>query len=554
MGQQISGLMGAGQATAAESASSSSSSSSEMVPASAASAAAVHDVGAAPVGLLSSVKKWFSGVTWYAAPKQSITWKEASSENPETRHVEWGDLFFDLVFVAATFKLGLVLTYDLVPSHDYYNVKTGVFDFCALIIQFFMAWNIRTQFSARFETNDFFHAALHSAQTFAIAIAVMFIPSKVDAQGHDMGYQFRHDPLFARGISAALLIYHVLVGVAYFEVWRVLDIPLNSSNYSGSSKWRRDEKDHRTNWIKESTEGAKFLGGIQVCIALMFVVCYGVTLVRTSLTNKINTDGEYDFSIFVSWTWLLAFVILNGWNLFFACYLAMKDKAEVHKYDVALDVKFLIHRFGEWTMLILGESFLSLTTIVDVKKGMAIVLFCISICTIFILFYSVVNVLKERPSVNLFNRSRVATSCHVIMVTFVLPLSLVMSAIGAKSLLSLFNMELSSDDHPAISMYCYSVAAFFFFVSMMSVLHEMSFTKFCGIIGKATSNKCTVGHFVLKILCVIFLSALPSCFLSTFKTMAWVLFFSFVHAVGSAIENPENLHGIVHGIVHGHKV
>ena len=422
------------------------------------------------------------------------------------------------------------MTYDLIPSHDYYSVKTGVFDFCALIIQFFMAWSIRTQFSARFKTNDFFHAALHSAQTFAIAIAVMFIPSKVDAQGRDMGYQFRHDPLFARGISAALLIYHVLVGVAYFEIY----------------------------WTKK--EGARFLGGIQVCVALMFVVCYGATLVRTSLTNKINTAGEYDFSIFVSWAWLSAFVILNGWNHYFVTYYlkqvhekaekAEKDagKAEVRKHDVPLDVKFLIHRFGEWTMLILGESFLSLTTIVDVKKGMAIVLYCISICTIFILFYSVVNVLKEHPSEELFHRCRVATSKHVMMVTFLLPLFLVMSAIGAKSLLSLFNLELSSDHHPAIGMYCYSVAAFFFSVSMMSVLHTMSFTKYCkDIICSPTGSEKqrTVGFFMLKIICVIFLSAVPSFFFSTFMTMTAVLVISFVHAVGSAIENPENLHGIV---------
>jgi len=500
--------------------------------------------------------------------------------------LQWSDLFFDLIFVAATFKLGIVLTYDIIPNYHDASIFTKLFYFCTLTMQFFVAWTQKTQFTARFGTYSFFHVVLSAMQSFAIATAVVYIPSEEDASGHSMGEQWRADPVYAKGVSVALFVYHLLLGVVYFEVYRK---PASATH----------------------TLGAKFVGGMQSCFSVMFMAAYATSFALTSFepareaekdqssysaysaygadspaysTNVRRLAGSsysaYSYGAggddgfghvavisgfikYVNAVWASTFVIfISSTYYYVAVYLGRVAKrdgvAGIQSKGTPLSIGFMGHRLGEWTMLLLGESFLSLTTIVDVKHTEEVGLFFAAMITIFILFYSFFTTYPHDATKHALRRSRAAGIKYNLLNTFILPMTLVMSAIGAKSLIYLHGKFIyygrdikkftqSYSAGPAIHMYCYSVAAYFLVVTMITTLHTMGFTAYFRDISKSFHRNATddelkvIRNFARKVVCLALLVALPAINPDAFQTLNSVLVIALANAAGEALENPGSL-------------
>ena len=108
----------------------------------------------------------------YHPPIQHRDWGE-----PDEHHAApWGEILFDLLYVAMAFKLG-----NLYASHLHQDGQflKGFVIFCALFLNFACAWLVKLMLSGRFHTIDVFHAFLDIIEFTFIAMAVYFIPCKL---------------------------------------------------------------------------------------------------------------------------------------------------------------------------------------------------------------------------------------------------------------------------------------------------------------------------------------------------------------------------------------
>jgi hypothetical protein len=267
--------------------------------------------------------------------------------------------------------------------------------------------------------------------------------------------------------------------------------------------------------------------------------------------------------------------IVYIWKTYYFVAIYIGDVAKkqgvigVQAIGVPMSIGYTAHRGGEWTMLLLGETFLSLTTIVDVHRFKELVLFSIGMGTIFIFFYSFFMTYPEEANKHVARRSRIGGVKFAIMMGYLLPLALVTSAIGAKSLIYLYGKQVYYENFydpakfklyyavkPARQMYCYAAAAFFLLVTMMSILHIKGFTAYFVDLAKCVHLSATrdegiqVAHFLLKFVCLVLFIIVPSFAPDSFQTMLAVFVISLVFAVGTVIENPDSLSKVHED--HGH--
>ena len=100
----------------------------------------------------------------YSPPRQRQKWGDAQS----LPHVNWGDLFFDLHYVAATYNISYILVYD--PTWEGLLYAAGTF----FPVQ--MIWTRANHRSSRFVTeDDLFHRVLQICTLVVLATAVLHI-------------------------------------------------------------------------------------------------------------------------------------------------------------------------------------------------------------------------------------------------------------------------------------------------------------------------------------------------------------------------------------------
>lgn len=90
------------------------------------------------------------GRMFYARPEK---------KNLHKYHVVWADLFFDLIYVAAIFRIGTLLenvikNYGIIPVE---HVCLGLYCVVAVFICLRGTWENKLEFSCRFDTIDLFH-------------------------------------------------------------------------------------------------------------------------------------------------------------------------------------------------------------------------------------------------------------------------------------------------------------------------------------------------------------------------------------------------------------
>jgi hypothetical protein len=103
------------------------------------------------------------GLLLYTVPEQRQRW----GDTQVMPHVEWGDLFFDLFYVAAAYNLGGLLKED--PSFR------GIVYFCAMFFPLIQTWQMKLQFDARFFVNDHCHRFMTMFRLCILAMLVLHI-------------------------------------------------------------------------------------------------------------------------------------------------------------------------------------------------------------------------------------------------------------------------------------------------------------------------------------------------------------------------------------------
>jgi len=285
--------------------------------------------------------------------------------------------FFDLFYVAAAYNLGNVLRED--PT------ATGLLYVAGLFLPIQNIWTFKMYYDSRFYvSNDYFHRGYEIALLLALATAVLHIRPVVimanPAQNIDMFYYclsicIAHFLALGRLVEVVVRkkIFHCqyLFPEAMFTCLRELILNgicgafiLASAVYTGIEFYRSDDDSYSSS--SQATTGDYFNqtatndypeeeGGSS----------HGRMAAAAAATDEKNYTNDPD-NVAI---WLLLAAVFGHflWFLVQVVFWTMNKSADHRRHMVPMNVDYAIHRYGEWTMLMLGESVLSLL-IVDIVE------------------------------------------------------------------------------------------------------------------------------------------------------------------------------------------
>lgn len=106
-------------------------------------------------------------IPWYSPPMQRVFYGK-----PQVLpHVNWGDLFLDLFFVAAAYNLGALL----ISSMNESDWLRGLVYFVGIFGALYRTWYNDLTFSSRYTVVDQFHRLIWGFKFFVIGVAIIFI-------------------------------------------------------------------------------------------------------------------------------------------------------------------------------------------------------------------------------------------------------------------------------------------------------------------------------------------------------------------------------------------
>mmetsp|Transcript_5699 Transcript_5699/g.7280 ORF Transcript_5699/g.7280 Transcript_5699/m.7280 type:complete len:563 (+) Transcript_5699:38-1726(+) len=328
-------------------------------------------------------------------------------------HVNWGDLFFDLFYVAAAYNLAYVIKSDLNGISVLYffgcfGPLTGVF------------WTNKLTYDLRFQMpDDFIHVFIEVVRLCLVATAVAHI-RPIEYMSHPETYP--HMFTFCLTCWLGILLYLLLnleirfIGVVGEDASKyscmtdvISQIPtflfVTAATIAAGTKYFSGNDDHQYRQLAGSgnddyTSEAAF----HIPIALM--VCSW--LVRHSLGSVlIFSRAGKDFK----------------------------------KRSIPINVEFMIHRFGEWTMLMLGESILSLLIVELAYDSLNYyITFYLGILSVICLQYLYFKSQPHHPDGHAARRSRWAGVTFVALIQFY-SAALIIVGVSYKMLLTEYGLE-----------------------------------------------------------------------------------------------------------------
>ena len=118
------------------------------------------------------ILRYSQRVSFYAPPKARASWGVHQHES----HINWGDNFFDLVYVGIAYKLGNMLKNSIREGY----FLTGLLYFFAIYMNAYNCWERKMVYDARFETTSIFHKFVDLLQFCGVAIAALHIVGQQD--------------------------------------------------------------------------------------------------------------------------------------------------------------------------------------------------------------------------------------------------------------------------------------------------------------------------------------------------------------------------------------
>eukprot|EP00924_Labyrinthula_sp_SR-Ha-C_P002414 maker-scaffold_16-snap-gene-3.15-mRNA-1 protein AED:0.23 eAED:0.23 QI:49/1/1/1/1/1/2/126/693 len=253
---------------------------------------------------------------WYQRPDVRQFWDD------EQEHMEsdWADVFFDLIFVAMAFKLGKQISHDIKNLDIHYSLLF----FFAQYLPMYAVWYRRTNYIARFTSDSLFHDLLSIVENVLVAFMTFFIGSSTEIF-HNPQKSGIEDSEYFTGINLlfGFCICRSLLAVLY--MFKYYELRFSPDNFHHSRRKRRK--------IQKMTSFALLQQSITLLSTLISAALAFSNYIQLSL-------GLLIFSYFFT-SFLLNFIV-------------RKPPA------VPLNVPFVVKRFGEFSMLMLGEGVLQI--------------------------------------------------------------------------------------------------------------------------------------------------------------------------------------------------
>mmetsp|Transcript_9581 Transcript_9581/g.14371 ORF Transcript_9581/g.14371 Transcript_9581/m.14371 type:complete len:580 (-) Transcript_9581:1124-2863(-) len=374
-----------------------------------------------------SFPKPVTRLVFWTRPKQRQRWGDVDS-HPK---LNWGDLFFDLFYVASALNLSYVLFYS--PSAE------GVLYFTGLFGPILLEWFQRTFFDARFVWGDDpFHKIFELVHLCALSFAAV----------HIRPVSTMTDPTQPEMFDFSLAV----TGLALLNMYRSIEVMLT---VDGEDAAKRGEKRRLIDYF------------IQLAFYLAAAVKSGITYYGSkstdendfgnrgleSLTNAcsrmLNLAPERDLAaeVDVEKDHIPIILCLCGWSstvvfYLFRSYFLEKKFGWHKKYNVPMNIEYLIHRYGELVMLLLGESVLSILITMSINTVEYHVTFYAAIVSIALLQYSHYKYQPHSPREHACRRSlRGSVTHYAIMIVYCHALVAVGTAY--KMFLSTYEVEAS---------------------------------------------------------------------------------------------------------------
>jgi len=293
-------------------------------------------------------------VRFFSPPRQRQKW----GSDQILPHVNWGDLFFDLFFVAGFYNLGSILVDN--PS------GIGVLYFCGCFFPLSNLWLAKVMYDSRFVYGeDIFHKIFDTAVLVVLATGVSYISVVPKLSNSSKNVE-----MF--GLALSLTLGNALNALRYVECF-----------FFGRGQRRRIE------FISKSAAMVQFISG---SFYLAATIISGIYYYGNSDDNydggSNSNQEEYNKEDYgenrilageevdcdssninhIPIILLLLGCVADSLYVIIRIGFCFPGFGEHKKISIPMHIDFLIHRQGEWIMLVLGESVLSLL-IVDAKGG-----------------------------------------------------------------------------------------------------------------------------------------------------------------------------------------
>ena len=280
------------------------------------------------------------GITPHSKPQQRQRWGETDGHPV----ISWGELFFDLFFVAGAYNLASILKED--------TTAEGLLYFVGCFGGILQIWNRKLMYDAAFAvtTDDLWHTTHRTMQYIVLGTAVLHIrPVGLMAQPKNSVEMFCY--------SLALLLDALLVAIQYGEVY----------------KYGEGGPELKLTAVRELKKNALVVAFYLAATTVAGVEFYirGDGSLQENVSEAVTVYQHENSEIEPNYIPII--LILCGWLsyggvILYDAFILYASEREVHKVTVPFNVEYIIHRQGELVMVLLGESVLSLL-IVQISYG-----------------------------------------------------------------------------------------------------------------------------------------------------------------------------------------
>ena len=252
-------------------------------------------------------------VPLYSPPKQRQRW----GEQQILPHVNWGDLFFDLFYVAAAFNLDGIMEHD--PS------LRGLLFFVCCNLPIYVIWGEKLMYDSKFAPDDnLYHRGWEIAHLAILGTIVQHVQT-VPLMSQTSKY------------PTTMVFAGALCVECWFQVLRYKDL---YCNVKGG---------------EEAVHEAHSTAVRKCVVSVIFLVA--AVIAAYDYFIKPSTQAVNDVPIILCGS---TYVVEHVYVIVQLAHFLPKNDRPFTELRVPMNLEFSLHRLGEWIMLMLGESVLSL--------------------------------------------------------------------------------------------------------------------------------------------------------------------------------------------------
>lgn len=283
---------------------------------------------------------------WYQSPEV----RHFGDEEQEEFETDWAELFFDLIYVSMVFKLGDVLGEEL--SNPVFDSQLAILFFLGQFLPVYEAWHRRANYLARFVANSLVHKLIDITENVLVAFMALFIGTRsqilagalLSSGISDEGpVILKNETMTLKGLEfprAAVQTDEVEVGLNLLFAFCVAKLCFNLIYVVKYMEVRKYAYARTT----RQREGLMNVTGYAL-------KKHAVNFVLTFIASYLCYVGRVHHALVV----LISCFFFTGFVMSYI-YVFFNHSQPGVPYNVF----FLMKRFGEFTMLMLGEGVLQI--------------------------------------------------------------------------------------------------------------------------------------------------------------------------------------------------